>query len=117
MIGVVGMFLGRVNLKSSRRDIASLENQNGHSLEQYDQMRLLAFGHYRNDLFRMCKHTTITLIGVLACSFPSTTTQPVTPVGLVITFGLFIIAVFLVMASFLDRRQREAMEERFRNGH
>lgn len=80
---------------------------NGHTFGKYQSMKILAFGHYRNDLFRLAQYLIITMIGLLACIFPPTLSKAV---GLVVTGGLFTIVLLLIMSSILDHRQRELME-------
>lgn len=109
----MGMYFGYRNLASSRADIARLHKLNGQTFAKYQAMRVIAYGHFRNDLFRMSKHVTITTIGVISMVLPQSpgTTNHVTNSGIVITGGLFTISVLLVLASALDRKQREALEE------
>jgi hypothetical protein len=110
-IGLIGMNFGIRNIISSKRDIAALRKMNGHNVAKYQPMKIIAYGHYRNDMFRLAKHGTITMIGILSMIIPPTSAGTITPVGLVITVGLFTISIMLVMASALDRRQREVLED------
>jgi hypothetical protein len=111
MIGLTGMVIGWSNLADSRENLKALQTMNGNNIASHRVVSVLAYGHYRNDLFRFSKHTMIALIGVISCIVPpSTRTQPVTATGLIVTMGLFYISIALLMASTLDRRQRESLE-------
>lgn len=112
LIGVTGGIFGIQNLKDSKKNIDALLALNGKNIEKYRPLRMLAYGHYRNDLFRLSKLFTITTVGVIAMLAPPVTknAQPISPVGVAITVGFFLIAIQVLLASILDRRQREAME-------
>lgn len=112
-MGCVGTTIGWGNLKESKADLDALHKMNDDNLGRYRVMRVIAFGHYRNDLFRLAKHISVLAIGLLACVIPpmSSTQHGVTPTGIVITGGLFTIVLLLIMASALDRRQRDAIDE------
>lgn len=112
-LGVTGMWVGWKNLVDSRKDIEALQHANGErNLQTFPVMRLIAYGHYRNDLFRFAKHTTVAAIGVLAMIIPrQPNSEPVTPTGLVITIGFFTIVMLMLLASTLDRRQRDSISE------
>lgn len=85
---------------------------NGHNLSYYRQLRIIAYGYYRNDLFRLAKQLTIVVIGILAMIIPNTHhTGNYNPEAVVVTLGLFTIALLLAIASMLDRRQREVLED------
>lgn len=87
---------------------------NGKTFAAYRSMRVIAYGHFRNDAFRMAKHTTITAIGVISMILPASNNQAATHISytsVVITGGLFTISVLLVLASALDKKQRESLEE------
>jgi hypothetical protein len=111
IIGAVGTWIATRNLQSSRRELERVEKANGNRFKgDFDSIRILAFGHYRNDLFRLGKHMTILLIGIISCISPAVNSQSqgqVSATQIVVTLGLFMIALMLVMASALDRRQRE----------
>jgi hypothetical protein len=113
LIGLIGMYFGISNLHWSNNDLRALKALNGGNVKRFTIMRVIAFGHWRNDLFRLMKQLTITVIGVIAMILPTPPRQttPITPVGVLITGGLFTISILIVMASVLDRRQREALEE------
>jgi len=112
LIGVIGMYFGIGNVRASRQDMARMDKLNGRNLAAYKAMRVIAFGHFRNDCFRLAKHCMITLIGLIAMLLPPTNkAQPVTPTGLVITVGLFTISMLIVLASVFDKRQRDFLEE------
>lgn len=99
-------------MRFSRKDIEALKTMNGDNIEKYRLMMVIAYGHYRNDLFRFSKHMVIFLVGVASMiAPPQVETQPVSAVGIIVTGGLFSLSILLVLASTLDRRQREAMEE------
>lgn len=112
LLGLAGSSLGWANLKQSRKELAALHEMNGNTFQQYTTMRIIAYGHYRNDLFRLSKQVVILVVGIVAMFVPPVdNSQPVSPLGWVITIGLFAIALLIVMASALDRRQREALLE------
>lgn len=111
VIGLIGMYFGWSNLKSSRADIEAIDEMNGNALKQHRVMRILAYGHYRNDLFRFSKHIVIAGVGILAMitpASPGTTASP-TLTSLIVTGGFFTIAILIVIASALDKRQREGL--------
>jgi hypothetical protein len=108
LIGITGASFGVMNLRESLKDIHAIEALNGNRLPQHRVLSVIAYGHYRNDLFRLAKQVTIIVIGVIAMIIPPQNPKdPVTPVSLIVTGGLFTIAMLLVLASALDRRQRE----------
>lgn len=114
LFGLIGVVIGWSNLENSRHDIQALRDLNGHTLKAYTEMRIIAYGHYRNNLFRFSKHFVVLLIGVISMALPPTSfghNGKVTPTGIVITVGFFIIVVLMLMASALDQRQREALED------
>lgn len=110
-LGLVGMAFGWSNLQSSKHDVEALRVMDGQNLAQYRVMRVIAFGHFRNDLFRFAKHITITAIGALSMVIPPASPKggAVTPTGVVVTGGLFTIVLLVIMSSVLDHRQREAL--------
>lgn len=112
-LGVAGMWIGWRNLSDSRKDIEALAHANGEkNLQTFPIMRVIAYGHYRNDLFRFSKHVTITAIGVIAMTIPQVpNADPVTPTGLVLTIGIFTIVMLILLASTLDRRQRDSITD------
>lgn len=77
------------------------------------EMQIIAYGHYRNNLFRFSKLLIIFMIGILAMILPPSKpgASQTSPTAIVITVGLFAIVVLLVMASALDQRQREVLED------
>lgn len=114
LFGSVGVVLGWKNLKSSRLDIQALHEINGHTLKTYSEMKIIAYGHYRNNLFRLAKHTIVLSIGLISMLLPpanGNSAGKVTPIGVVITGGLFSIVLLLLMSSALDKRQREALND------
>ena len=112
-MGAIGVYLGWGNLKESNKDVQALHKMNGNRLGRFRVMRVIAYGHYRNDLFRLAKHVTVLVIGVMACVLPKArgTSNQLSPTSIVITVGLFTILLLIIMASALDRRQRDAVEE------
>lgn len=112
-IGAIGLYFGIRNARESKKNIVALQTMNGHNLKTYRVLRLLAYGHYRNDMFRMAKHSIILFVGLMAMISPpvDNTRHAVTPVGVIVAVGFFAIAVLLALASALDRRQREIMED------
>lgn len=109
-IGLVGIYLTWGNQQSTRKELHALRRLNGGHLSKYGVMRVIAYGHYRNDLFRFSKCLVIVAVGFTACILPpppTTPSGPATPVGVAITLGFFAIEVLVVLASALDARQRD----------
>jgi hypothetical protein len=112
MLGATGTYIGRMNLRESKRDLDSVRASRSDMNGRFEIMLIIAYGHYRNDLFRLSKHITVLGIGALACLLPtSPPRQVVTPTGLVVTGGLFTIVMLIILASVLDKRQRDAIDE------
>ena len=118
LLGGFGLYFGWVNLRNSRRNLEALHEMNGQTFATYRIMRVIAYGHYRNNLFRFAKHLTVFAIGIVSMLLPN---FKVTGTGghsqnivsytqVVVTGGLFTIVLLLIMASVLDRRQTEALE-------
>src|SRR4051812_856512 len=111
-MGLVGSVIGWSNLRGSHKDIEALHEMNGDNLGAYRVMRILAYGHFRNDAFRFCKHLAVLFIGVLSMILPRAENAPtITASALVVTGGLFTIVLLLLLASALDRAQRNAIDE------
>lgn len=110
-MGVIGVYFGYRNYRSSKRDIYMLhEIRKGGSVEHYRALRIIAFGHYRNDTLRLAKHSVVLAIGIISALLPNPSSRS-TPTQIVVTVGLFVIIVLLILASALDRQQRENLEE------
>lgn len=108
LTGLVGIYLTWANLQDARQYITALEKVNGQKSSK--EVKIIAFGHYRNELFRIMMFLVVTGIGVVAMlTPPAIKNSPVTPVSIAITLGLFTLTALLVMASFLDKRQRELL--------
>jgi hypothetical protein len=112
MLGAIGIVLGQGNLRESQRDLDAVRLSKSDLNGRFEIMRIIAYGHYRNDLFRLCKHITVFAVGLLACLLPpALANQTITATGLVVTGGLFTIVMLTILGSVLDRRQRDAIEE------
>jgi hypothetical protein len=112
VIGLIGMAASYENLRYSLDDLKALRAMNGHNMARHRDMRVIAYGHFRNDAIRFGQTLTITVVGVIAMCLPSTQqSSPVTPTGLIVTGGLFTLVLLTVLASVLDRMQRNAIEE------
>lgn len=85
---------------------------NGRNLAQYRELRLIAYGHYRNDLLRFANHLTIVAIGAISMIIPNSgnETAHYDPAAVIVTVGFFTLSLLLTIASALDRRQREVLE-------
>lgn len=111
VIGLVGVFVGYGNLSKSAFNLKSLKTMNGHSIERFTELRILAAGQWRNDLFRLSKSSIITCIGIVACVTPpvSNTAPTISPVAVAVTIGLFAIEILILLASIMDRMQRDML--------
>lgn len=119
-IGLIGVGFGWSNLRFSKRYLDALEVMNGKNLSQHRIMKIIAYGHFRNDLLRMFALLTITFIGIFSMVVPSPETtngHHITFSGIIVTCGIFAITVEIIIASILDKNQRDAMEEMFTDGH
>lgn len=120
LIGVFGVFMCSKNIQESNKSLDALRVMNGHTIARFTELRVIAFGRWRNDLFRMSKSVVITGVGIVACLAPpaSPDTPSITPVGVAITVALFAIEILVVLASTLDNKQREMlMEFSLKNDH
>lgn len=114
LTGLVGIYITWSNLKDSRKYVTALRRMNGTNLKAMREMRIIAFGHYRNEVLRIALFGIIIAVGVAAMiTPPATSNQKITPVSIAITIGLLAITAILVAASFLDRRQRDLMMEEY----
>lgn len=107
-IGLVGLFFTVSNLRDINRNIEAVRKLNGNRLPHYDQMLIVAFGHYRNELFRVGKTVTIIALGVLTMGLRNASSG-YTTAGVAVTIGFFMIALLIVLPSILDKRQRLLM--------
>lgn len=107
--GLVGVYLTWGNLRDAKLYITALRHhsrKNGIKLRR--ETKIIAFGHYRNEIMRMWMFGIITMVGAVAMATPPAVKHAkVTPVSLAITLGLLAITGILVTSSFLDRRQRD----------
>jgi hypothetical protein len=109
LIGLVGMWVCNGNLSSSKDGLVSLRVMNGHTIERFNELRVIAAGQWRNDLFRMVMSLVIVSVGVIACISPPASQNPktITPVAIALTFGLFIIEIVIVVSSIMDKVMRD----------
>lgn len=107
--GLVGIYLTWGNLRDAKLYITALRNHTSkNKLKLRRETKIIAFGHYRNEIMRLWMFAIITLVGAIAMATPPAIKHPkVTPVSLAITVGLLAITGILVTSSFLDRRQRD----------
>lgn len=114
-MGFIGLYLNRFNLNDTRKYREAVEKLNGNNLMGYKLMKVIAFGHYRNELFRLAFNTAVIFAGVF-----SVITAPAIPRGyhvpifsprtMVITASFFIMQlVGSILPSLLDKKQREEM--------
>lgn len=115
-IGLIGLYFVRKQMKRTSEYIESTRKFNGKNLESHRELRLIAYGHFRNASFRLAKTLTIVFVGLIAMVIPNTTTA-ITPAGIVVTVGLFMIELLIVLPGMLDERQAELMEDDKRHEH
>lgn len=109
-IGVVGVWYAQHNIRDARKYIVALEKLNGDKLPEHEQLSIIAFGHFRNEILRMAVFAVICMVGVLAMITPSASgSMHVSTTGLIVTFGLFTIGVLEIIKSALDKRQRQLL--------
>lgn len=112
LTGLFGAYFTWSNLNDSKKYVKAVSAMNGERLVLARELRIIAFGHYRNELLRLAMFAIIITIGIAAMlTPPAVAHQPVTPVAIAITMGLLGITALLVIASFLDRRQRDLMKD------
>lgn len=77
-----------------------------------DARELLARGHVRREAIRIAQGVIVLGVGLFAVFTEPVTPGPVvtTPLGLVLTAGLFALALLTAAQSILDRRQRDQAE-------
>ena len=109
-IGLVGLLFTRRQLRRSSQMIEATRKFNGRNLEQHRELRLIAYGHYRNAMFRLAKTCTILAIGALSMILPNTQTR-ITPTAVAVTVGLFMIELLIVLPGILDERQAQLMRD------
>jgi hypothetical protein len=108
MAGLIGAYMTWGNLQDTRRYINAIRKRNGTKIGK--EVRIIAYGHYRNEIIRIISFVIITSVGAAAMlTPPAVPHQPVTPVSLVVTIGLLLLTALLVAASFMDRRQRDLL--------
>lgn len=111
-IGLVGLFFTRRQLHRTSQLIEATRKFNGHNLPQHRELRIIAYGHFRNAMFRLAKTLTLVVIGVFAMILPNTNrSDQVTPVGVAISIGFFMISLLIVIPGILDERQAELMAD------
>lgn len=79
----------------------------------YSEAReLLARGHVRREAIRVVQGLIVLGVGLFAAFTDPVSPGPVvtTPLGLVLTAGLFMLAILTAVQSVLDRRQRDQAE-------
>lgn len=112
LCGVVGLSFSHKNLKEIRLSQRALYRLNGNKIESIHILKIIAFGHYRNEMFRVGKASLIVISGVCAMIIPPANPDvPVSPLQIIILCAVFGIALQIVMASALDARQREILRE------
>lgn len=114
VMGLAALYLTSNNLRDVSKTLYAVELADVDPYEK-QRLRVIAQGHFRNDLIRMMKSLNIVAAGLIAVIAPPITpTSQLTPVGAAVTIAIFNLALLLVVASFLDRRQRRMMA---RNGY
>lgn len=105
------------DIRKKRRVLGVLHKHTGDTREMKG-MILVSDGHYRNEALRIAKCSAIILIGVLAMTIPpANPAQPLSHLAILFTFGLFVIAFLISLASIADRRQRVRIERLFREAY
>jgi hypothetical protein len=80
---------------------------NGKTLAAVRRMRVIAYGDFRNEVFRTAISSIFIVVGIAAMlSPPTSNTARVTATSVAITLGFFGIEMLMVIASALDRQQR-----------
>lgn len=109
-IGLVGLHFVLKQVRRTSQYIESTREFNGHNLANYRELRLIAYGRFRNSIFRLAKTLTILLVGTLSMLIPNQRTE-ITPTGVAITIGLFVIELLIVVPGILDERQAQMMHD------
>jgi hypothetical protein len=85
----------------------ALRKMNGKTLAAVRRMRVIAYGDFRNEVFRTAISSIFIVVGIAAMlSPPTSNTARVTATSVAITLGFFGIEMLMVIASALDRQQR-----------
>lgn len=109
-IGLIGLYFTVSNLRDINKNIEAVRRLNGNRLPHYDLMLVVAFGHFRNELFRVGKIVTIVALGLIAIGLRNVTNR-YTAASVAVTIGFFAIALLIVLPSILDKRQRILMSD------
>jgi hypothetical protein len=107
LFGVVGFIFAMANYRESKADLEAIQ---AHEPIQ-GSLATIAAGHTRTELLRMVIHSISIAIGSLAMLTPPATPHPqITPVAIILTFGLFMINIITILQSVLDRQLRHLVE-------
>lgn len=110
ILGIIGTFITYDNMRDARKYIEAVEKMNGKNLVNYRMLTVIAFGHYRDEMFRLIKFAAITAAGVaLMLTPPADAKQPISATQVVVFIAFFTLEITMLAASALDRRQREIM--------
>jgi hypothetical protein len=110
LMGIFGMYFSWRNMQDARLYVIAIEKLDGNNLARANEMRIIAFGHYRNEILRLCKFSVVISVGVAAMiAKPADPAAPISPLSLIITIGLFALVGLMSAASALDRRQRDLL--------
>lgn len=109
-IGLVGFYFVRKQLVRSTRYIEATRKLNGENLRRASELRILAYGHFRNALFRTAKTLIVILLGFMFMLIPNDPGEP-SLTGLIFTGWLFTMELLIIMPGILDDRQAEALED------
>lgn len=105
LFGLVGLGFAVSNFLVATEDVRYAVS--GHPQDK--AVVALAQGHVRTELNRCLIHSIVMLVGFLAMLSPPTSHSPVTPVGILVTVGLFAISGITISQSILDRRLRSLL--------
>jgi hypothetical protein len=107
VIGIGGIYYNIYNLRDALAYTKALRKMNGKTLAAVRRMRVIAYGDFRNEVFRTAISSIFIVVGIAAMiSPPPSASSRVTATSVAITLGFFGIEMLMVIASALDRQQR-----------
>lgn len=116
VLGVLGGYITWLNATDAKRYIDALRAIDGNTLKMHQQMQVIAVGHYREEMLRLIKFVIITSVGIAAMfSPPADPARPISALSLTVTLGFFGLVITMLVASLLDKRQRELMYDLYKD--